>query len=184
MAVAIKVTVDDRKVRKLLRTAMKKTGDLTRPMSELGLWMVRDAGRRLHRREGDNDARSGALRASLTFEPARDQVAIESNLAYAAVQQLGHPGIRPKPPNKYLAMPLLPHLRRQGIWPRDLPEDELHFGGFSRAGNPLLRGSDGTPMYVLLKEVVIDVEPYLVFGPEAQEFLRRRLIKHIGLDQD
>jgi len=178
--VAIKVSVDDRGVRKLMKRALRQTGDLSRPMAALGLWMTRDARRRLKAR-GSEDA-SGALGKSLTFTPAKDRVTIGSQLAYAAVQQLGHEGIRAKPPRQRLAIPLQSHLRRRHVWPSDLPEDELHFGGWSRAGNPLLRDSEEKPAYVLVEQVAIEPEPYLVFGVQAQAFLRGRLVRHIGLE--
>ena len=175
MAVQIKVSVDDRGVRKMLTTTLERTGDLSQPLGELGLWMVRDAGRRLRAR-GSEDM-TGKLRASLNSKADAKSVSIASPLGYAAVQQLGHEGITPKPPHSYLAIPILDSLRRRDIWPSDLPDDVLHFGGWSRKGNPLLRGPDEKPWYVLVKEVKIDVEPYLVFGGAAVAFLKQRLAK-------
>ena len=39
----------------MLEHALRKTGDLTAPMRELGLWMVRDAGQRLRARRDVRD---------------------------------------------------------------------------------------------------------------------------------
>ena len=127
MAVSLSVSVQDAGVKKLLSDVLRKTGDLRQPMSELGLYMVREAGRRLRERTAKSDDSTGALRASLTFRAGSDQVTVGSNLVYAAVQQLGFgaPGIRAKPPLKRIAIPLLPNLRRRHIWPRDLPKDFL-----------------------------------------------------------
>jgi phage gpG-like protein len=51
-------------------------------------------------------------------------VEVGSNLVYAAIQQLGG---TVKPTRKYLAIPVPPSLRRRGVWPRDLPSDQLKF---------------------------------------------------------
>lgn len=182
MAVSLNITIEDRGVRRLLSRALRQTGDLSRPFSELGLYLIREAGRRLRMRPSED--MTGALRASLTFEADKESVTVGSNLIYAAMQQLGGT-VRPKPPHRYLAIPLQPHLRRRHVWPSDLPRGDLYVGGVSRAGNPLLRRrEDDEPVYVLLAEVTVPANPYLVWDDEAEQFLERRLIRHLGLSNE
>lgn len=181
MPVSLNITIEDRGVRKLISQALRKTGDLTRPFSELGLYLVREAGRRL--RERPSEDMTGALRASLTFEADKDSVTVGSNLVYAAIQQLGGE-VHPRPPHN-LAIPLQPHLRRRHVWPSDLAKEDLKFGGYSMKGNPLLRYADGGELaYVLVEEVTVPANPYIVFDDEAETFLERRLIRHLGLEKE
>lgn len=182
MAVGIVVTITDHGVRRMMEEALRHHGDLRPVLDRLGLYMVRDAGRRLRRRSGSSDDHTGRLRASLTFRSARDSLTVGSPLKYAAVQQLGHPGIRSRRRGGFLAIPLQPHLRRRSVWPSDLPKDQLHLGGFSKRGNRLLIGPDDQPWYVLVKEVKIEVDPYLVFDRAAESFLRNELIAYMGLN--
>jgi len=74
-------------------------------------------------------------------------VEVGSNLVYAAIQQLGGT-IKPK--RKYLALPVPASLRRRGVWPRDLPKDQLKFvpnaeikiGSHSWTGPALVRAKE------------------------------------------
>lgn len=73
---------------------------------------------------------------------------------YARIHEHGGT-VKPKR-GKYLSIPLDAAKTSTGASrytsPRDVPG--LRFGGFSKAGNPLLR-LDGVPMYVLVKSVKI-----------------------------
>lgn len=179
MPVNISVGIDDREVRDLLASRIARSRDLTRPLSEFGLWVVRDAGRRLRARTDAGDS-TGRLRSSISFRARPQEVSIGSNLPYAAVQQLGHPEIRPKPPLKRLAIPQLPHLRRRNVWPRDLPRGSLRVDTEEGLGL-VLRGEDGRVWYRLVRKVTIPARPYLVFSRAAWDFLRKRLARYLGL---
>lgn len=80
---------------------------------------------------------------------------IFTDVKYAPIHQFGGT-IRPKK-GKYLAIPLGAAKTRAGVarWtsPRDVPD--LKYGGRSAAGNILLRTVDGTPMFVLVRQVTI-----------------------------
>ena len=86
---------------------------------------------------------------------------VTSTLVYARVQDQGTgylPGgaIRPKPPLKNLAIPLVKQLRKAGIWPRHYASragGNLTMGPISRAGNRLLVDANtGDLRYVLVPE--------------------------------
>jgi phage gpG-like protein len=175
VAVSYSIKVDDAEVRQMLGTALDRTGDLTRPLSEFGLWMVRDGGRRLRAR--GSQGMTNRLGASLTFRALPDRMTVGSNEPHAAVQQLGIKNMRAKPPLKRLAIPALRHLKLRHIWPRDLPKGTLHQEGGA------LVGKDDRVWYYLVESVTIPARPYLVFAAEAWAFLGRRVVKHLGLSQ-
>ena len=75
-------------------------------------------------------------------------VTVGSNLIYAPIQQLGGT-VLPRG-HKYLAIPVSPQLRRRGVWPRDIPRDDMKFvkaahiriGAHSWTGPALVRARD------------------------------------------
>ena len=159
-----------------------KLGRSPRPvMGRIGLFVQREARRRLRSRKSAWGPKTTRLSKSIAVRYDDRSVVVGSNLDYAAVQQLGHPGITPKPGRKYLAIPATSALRRRGVWPRDLPKDSMKFvpnasirlGSRSWIGPALVRateGADGEVMFALVKRVKIKARPYLVFGRAAQQF--------------
>lgn len=96
-------------------------------MGRIGLFVQREARRRLRSRKSAWGPKTTRLSKSIAVRYDDRSVVVGSNLVYAAVQQLGHPGITPKPGRKYLAIPATSALRRRGVWPRDLPKDSMKF---------------------------------------------------------
>lgn len=74
---------------------------------------------------------------------------------YARIHEKG--GTIKPTKSKYLAIPLDAAKTGAGVSryksPRDVPG--LKFGGYSKAGNPILRTVEGQPMYVLVQSVTI-----------------------------
>ncbi|HOJ76405.1 MAG TPA: hypothetical protein PLL65_21000 [Phycisphaerae bacterium] len=187
----LKVDIDDAEAKSLFFRALAQTSDLTPVFRRLGLFMRRAAGERLKRR-GSEDA-TGKLRASIAYEAGPQQLLIGSNLRYAAVQQFGHPGITPKTV-KALAIPLLPHIKRRGIWPRDWNDEadgalflwppksqRREHGGKVWLARRLKRGKTVTLqlVYRLVAAARIPRRPYLVFDPAARQFLRDQLAEFV-----
>jgi hypothetical protein len=171
--------------------------NLQAPFERLGLFIRRAAQRLLRARPHDWGPPTTRLPRSLTYVADRASVVVGSNLVYAAIQQLGGT-VRPKT-TKYLAIPVLPHLRRSGIWPRDLPKGSMKFvpkaaitiGSHSWTGPALVRkegsgqsgGAKGKPrrkqprgkvgevMFALLRRVRIRGRDYLVWDDPAYAFL-------------
>lgn len=164
---------------------LRKTGDLRPVMLRTVMFMRREAGQRLRARGSQNS--TGQLRGSLAIGADRTSGWIGSNKPYAAVQQRGHPAIRPKTV-KSLAIPLLPRVRRRGIWPRDWNEeaDGALFLHKSSTGKAFLarnvkrgKGSVLELVYLLLKKVTVPARPYLLFDGKARQFLRDQLAEHL-----
>lgn len=191
MAVAIRIDVDERAVRRALLRLMHLDGALRRVLQRSGLFIRRAAVRRLRERRGRFGASSGRLAQSLAIRTESTSVAVGSNLAYAAIQQLG--GTVVPRTVRALAIPMLRHLARRGVWPRDLPRESMRFvpiqGGNvvgklvraedrvieTRGGNGKRRrrvaGAAGETMYLLVRQSRIRGRPYLVFGAEERQFL-------------
>lgn len=191
MAVAIRIDVDERAVRRALLRLMHLDGALRRVLQRSGLFIRRAAVRRLRERRGRFGASSGRLAQSLAIRTEPTSVAVGSNLGYAAIQQLG--GTVVPRTVRALAIPMLRHLARRGVWPRDLPRDSMRFvsiqGGNvvgklvraedrvieTRGGNGKRRrrvaGKAGETMYLLVRQSRIRGRPYLVFGAEERQFL-------------
>jgi len=196
MSIGIEIKADDKALRAAFERLSKAGGDLRQPLGRIGLYVRREAQRRLRSRPNEWGPKSGRLSQSLAMRVDADAVRVGSPLVYAAVQQLGHPGIRPKR-GKYLAIPVDPGIRRRGVWPRDLPRGDLKFvmraeiriGSHSWTGPALVRASDPPPagkgkkkraakgdvMFALVKQVRIKGRPYLLFDQPAQAFALRTL---------
>lgn len=174
-------------------------GSPRRALGRTALYLLRDARRLLRQRARDWSPQTGKLAKSLTFLLDSMSVVVGSNLAYAAIQQLGGT-VRPKEGRRYLAIPVLPSLRRGGVWPRDLPEGRMKFvraapiriGSHAWTGPALVRateeervstrtgktrrvGTVGEVMYALIRRATIRGRPYLIFSSEARRFLVREL---------
>lgn len=189
MAVAIRIDVDERAVRRALLRLMHLDGALRRVLQRSGLFIRRAAVRRLRERRGRFGASSGRLAQSLAIRTEPTSVAVGSNLAYAAIQQLG--GTVVPRTVRALAIPMLRHLARRGVWPRDLPRDSMRFvplhagnvvGKLVRAEDRVIEtrggkrrrrvaGKAGETMYLLVRQSRIRGRPYLVFGAEERQFL-------------
>ena len=105
---------------------LRKTGrNLRRPLGRIGLYIMREARRALRARTRDWGPPTGRLPKSLAMRLDNVSVFVGSNLVYAAIQQLGGE-VKPKG-HKYLAIPVQRHLRRAGVWPRDLPQGSMKF---------------------------------------------------------
>lgn len=127
MAIGYTVQIDRRDSRELQAAfeRLSKTGrSLRRPLGRIGLFIMREARRALRSRKRDWGPPTGRLPKSLAMRLDDVSVVVGSNLVYAAIQQLGGE-VRPK--RKYLAIPVQSHLRRRGVWPRDLPQDSMKF---------------------------------------------------------
>lgn len=209
-SVAITITPDSRglQVFRAAISGMARVGARPkRSLQRVGLFVRRYAQRLLRARARDwGNAGGGKLGKSLAIVLDSMSVTVGSNLVYAAIQQLGGT-VRPKAGRKYLALPVLPELRRSGTYPRDLPRESMKFvpnaqiriGTHSWIGPALVRASDGViqtrvdpsgkrraldgkyardgvkkagqVMFALIKRANIKGREYLVFGPEARQYL-------------
>ena len=126
----IRTTIQpDREASKRLREAFKRLakvgGNQRRVLGRIGLFVIREARRSLRQRRREWGPGSSRLSKSIAMQVDDMSVSVGSNLVYAAIQQLGG-DVEPKR-GKYLAIPVLPQLRRRGVWPRDLPEGSMKF---------------------------------------------------------
>jgi phage gpG-like protein len=198
VAIRIIISVDDRKVRRALERVSKAGRSLRKPLGRTALFIIRFAARLLRARNSGWGPMTGKLAKSLTMRLDELSVVVGSNLAYAAIQQLGGT-VEPKG-HKYLALPVLPALRRGGVWPRDLPRGSMQFaiadiriGSHAWRGPALVRvegtgnreqgtGTEegargrtkrraGEVMFALIRRANIKGREYLVFGPDARGFL-------------
>lgn len=164
-----------------------------RAFGRTALFIIREARRLLRSRIREFGPHSGRLGKSLTMVLDSMSVIVGSNLVYAAIQQLGGT-VKPKG-HKYLAIPVQAHLRRSGVWPRDLDRESMKFvlnakirlGSRSWTGPALVRAEDeyregkdgkqrrirksGEVMFALVLRATIKGRPYLVFGNSARNFL-------------
>jgi phage gpG-like protein len=124
MSIGLSIRVRDNNVASAFKRLMRFGGDQRQVLGRLGLFMRRDAQRRLRRRPKDWGPSSTRLSKSLAMRLDRYSVTVGSNLVYAAIQQLGGTVV---PRRVYLAIPVDPQIRRRGTWPRDLPQDSLKF---------------------------------------------------------
>ncbi len=148
--------------------------DLRPVLVALGVYLMGAAQDRLVRglAMSEGGVRSGRLTASLhvgaagqagsgdsMFELSAGSVEVGTNVPYAAQRQFGGT-IRPKPPLKCLAVPLVDALKRDALWPRDLdPNHEILVRLPSRSGGGVLIDPEnelgyGTgPLFFLAREV-------------------------------
>jgi len=190
MAVGLQIKADTRAVRKRLERLAKVGGHLEPVLRQIGVDVRRNAQARLRARKSDYGPSSGRLSKSLTMSVSPRLVRVGSPLVYAAVQQLGHPGIQPKR-GRYLAIPATTALRRRGVWPSDLPRGSMKFtvtqiviGRRSWKGPALVDPASGEVMFALVKSVKIKGRAYLKFASREQAFalraIRRHYLKAIG----
>lgn len=171
-----------------------------RPLLQSALHVQRSAARRLRARKSKWGPSRGRLARSLTNEVWDHGFRVGTNFPYAAIQQVGG-DIVPKSV-RALAIPMLPSLRRNEVWPRDLPRNSMSFvpvnkgnvvgmlvratltGGTAKgpASGKGARGGKARPkqklgelMYLLVKRVRIPGRPYLLFDAEEEAFLMRAL---------
>ena len=151
MAFSYIVQVDRRDSKKIQAAfeRLAKTGrSLRRPLGRIGMFVMREARRALRSRPRDWGPPTGRLSKSLAMRLDDVSVLVGSNLVYAAIQQLGGE-VKPKG-HKYLAIPVQRHLRKAGVWPRDLPQGSMKFvpnasiriGSHSWIGPALVRTED------------------------------------------
>ncbi|MCB9852769.1 MAG: hypothetical protein H6819_06710 [Phycisphaerales bacterium] len=127
MAILLRIEVDRNALRDLereLRALERAGGNLRGPFGRTGIYLNREARRNLRSRKRDWGPSTFRLSKSLAMRLEAMAVEVGSNLVYAAIQ---HSGGTVKPKRKYLALPVPPSLRRRGVWPRDLPADQLKF---------------------------------------------------------
>lgn len=193
MAASLTFTVKDLGVSRRLVRMIRAASDTTKPIFRIALFVARRGKERLG---------GGNLSKSLNVRSAKNQGIVWSNLPYAAVQQRGHPGIRPKTV-KHMAIPLIPRLRRSGIWPRDFPKGQLRFvmtkkgtkflaltsGGSGALKTPGGKGRGsrrklqvGRFAYLLIEgPVKIKAKHYLRVDRQVKRRARIELAKHFGL---
>ena len=173
---------------------LQKLGRSPRPvLGRIGLYVRREAQRRLRTRRRDWGPPTGRLRNSLAMRLGDNFVVVGSNLVYAAIQQLG--GVVKPKTGRYLAIPATTQLRRRGVWPRDLPRGSMKFvrvtdiqiGTHRWRGPALVRAAEASParpgsrqratrgpigevMFALVRQVKIRGRPYLVWDSAAQQF--------------
>ncbi len=95
-------------------------------LGKIGYVILGGARRRLRARpKRSRGFRTYKLETSLSVRLQQYEVTVGSALPYARIQHFGGP-IRPRTV-KALAIPVLPHLARRNVWPRDLPRDSLKF---------------------------------------------------------
>jgi hypothetical protein len=184
MPIGLRVNVDDSDVRKTAFEALRKTGDLRIPLLRTMMFMRREAGGRLKARQSEDS--TGQLRASLAVGADKTSGWLGSNKIYAAIQHWG--GIVLPKTVKRLAIPLLPHLRRRGIWPRDWNEEaDGKLFPYKAEGSGKLflarhkkRGGAIELVYWLVAKVKIKGRPYIIFDGRAREFLLDQLRRWMG----
>lgn len=205
---AVQIGVDIRGKREIyaaFERLLKVGGNLKRPLRLSALERKRAAQRKLRARRSRWGPSRGILARSLTERIDEMGYVVGSALPYAAVQQVGHPNITPKTA-KLLAIPMLPHLRRNGIWPRDLPRGSMRYVPIGRKGvvAKLVRATDtdisaerkkkgakgprstpkqkvGETMYLLVESVRIPERPYIGWDAEAERFLLQALQKEYAM---
>ncbi len=183
MSLAMIVDADVKPIVEALIRLDRVGGDLRRPLGQIGLHVRRSAQRRLRGRRSDWGQSRGMLSKTLAVQVSARSVRVGSPLVYAAVQQLGTaslPGgaIRPKPPRKYLAIPVSRTLRVRGVWPRDLSPNEIKFvraaniviGRRRWKGPALVDPKSGAVMFALVRQVRIKGRPYLLFDSAEHMF--------------
>lgn len=141
---------DAKRLREAFERLSKAGKNRRRVLGRIGLFIRREAAATLRRRKRDWGPATGRLSKSLAMLVDENSVTVGSNLAYAAIQQLG--GTVTPQGHKYLAIPVLGHLRRRGVWPRDLPRGSMKFkpdaliriGSHQWTGPALVRAQGGT----------------------------------------
>lgn len=159
------------------------------PLEEIGQLMVRSI--RTNFREGGRpkkwprSQRAGERRSTLVgpgaklmrsihYTPEARRVLIGTNVKYARIHQFGSAGlpggvIRPKPPKKFLTIPINPVAR--GKRARDFQNT------FIPKGKQVIMQKTGPrsvrPLFALVRSVRISARPYLVVQPED----RRRAVR-------
>lgn len=210
MPIGIKVTPDREGVRQIedaFARLRRAGGNQREVLGLLGIFIRREAQRRLRSRKREWGPTTFRLGKSLAMRLDNYSVTVGSNLVYAAIQQLGG-DVRPK--RKYLAIPVNTTLRRRGVWPRDLPDDQLKFvpnakiriGSRSWTGPALVRAKaveiqttgdgagrgtkrrrakskEGEVLFALVKRVRIKGRPYLVFDDAARQFLFGQILRSL-----
>lgn len=179
MGIGMQVVVEDAAVRRGFERLAKVGGNLRPVLGQIGLAMQRGARRRLRLRPRRKlGVRTHKLEQSIAMRLEAFAVTVGSNLVYAPIQQVGGT-IVPKTA-RALAIPMQASLARRGVWPRDFPDGALRFvpnkkGRGKAVGYLFENDPDGAGrlMYVLVREVEIKGQPYLVFGPEEQAFALR-----------
>jgi phage gpG-like protein len=214
MGLNLSITVDlsgDRTVFERAAKALRKPRDLMRRIGVLAMSRGQKRLRALFS-SSEEAIRSGRLLSSLGVSPAGAagsdgifeledaRVRVGSNVPYAAQFQFGGT-IVPKE-GKALAIPLLPQLKRAGLWPRALdPKRELlqlipgKGGGpavlinpeapkvgrqrKARGVLPKIRGVPEFPpgpLFVLVKSVTQKPKPFLFFDAEDERRIADELI--------
>lgn len=191
MAIELRIDVRDREVRRALVRLMGVGRSLRPLLRRVGLERRRAAVRLLKARRGRFGPSSGRLAQSLAIRVEAMAVEIGTNLVYGPIQQLG--GTVVPRTVRALAIPMLRHLARRGVWPRDLPRESMRFVPIERGNvvGKLVRAADrvvetrgangkrrrriagkaGETMYLLVRSTTIRGRPYLVFDKEGRQFL-------------
>ena len=165
-------------------------------LKQIGVLVLGESLDRLTRvlKQEEARVRSGRLTASLmvsdagggnadsVFELDNRHVVVGSNVPYARQVHEGGP-IRPKPPNKALAIPLIDSLKRDELWPRDLdpaheilefvPSKGKAIGVLVDPENELGYGTD--PLFALVGGVMQEPRPFLLIDEGTQEVIEKDL---------
>lgn len=210
MAYSMEISVDVSGDRELFERVSKKMRSPRRLMQMIGVHAMGQAtGRLAEVLSADSESRTGRLAASLAvspggagnpdsiFELEEFGVVVGSNVPYAAQVHFG--GIIEPAEMKALAIPLLPVLQRQQVWPRDIdPEREIlqvipYTGGkpnvFGLLINPekeltgrqtKTRGSleqyPPGPLYALASRVTQEARPFLYWDDQDERVLNEELV--------
>ena len=197
MPVLIQTRFDLAPVRGFIEKLSRVGRNLRPVLGRIGMFIRREAVRLLRSRDRGWGPPTGRLAQSLALRIEDFSVTVGTNLIYGAIQQLGG-DVAPKG-HKYLAIPVLSHLRKDSVWPRDVggmkfvKAATIRIGSHSWVGPALVRASDqevggpwqgagkrprreghirpeGEVMFALVKHVHIQGRPYLWFSAAAQEF--------------
>lgn len=202
---SIKITIDRSGDTTLFERASRRLRNPRDMMRKIGVLIMSSAVRRLENvlRKDSDAIRSGRPAASLRVSPqgqgsgdtifslSDTEVEVGSNLPYAAQVHFGGT-IFPK--GNALAIPMDPRLRRLGISPRELPDDQIKrlFFRPSKSGKPNVIGvlllapkskrGKVKLLYTLALLVRQRPRPFLFVDEEDQQVMREAIFPaHLGL---
>lgn len=199
MAYGLEISVDFSGDRELFERASKR---LRRPRDLMKLIGVHAMGQAVGRLSSvlsmDSETRTGRLAASLAvspdgtgnsdsvFELSEASVRVGTNVPYARQVQIG--GVIKPATVKALAIPLVPRLARERLWPRHLDPDREVLQFVADTGSKpniigLLVNPEGGleewpagPLYALAYRVTQDPHPFLYFDEEDGRVVNEDLV--------
>lgn len=132
---------------------------------------------------------TGALARSWVRDPVVNRgnavsVKVRSPLVYAKIQHYGGT-ILPRTVTR-LAIPLLDHLRKQGLWPRDFEPGKFYATSPPGRNGALIDRETGQPWYLLRTSVTLPGTRYVTKGAaDARRYIRevvRAAIRSAAMD--